>query len=179
MRICAIVLFYNWYTLLCAVLRRARVREKIAFFEAKLIFEISIERGRQHSFSTHERMLLRKCRSFETENVSTQGGREPPTFGIMPNAFIISALRARLFAAPVLNTGFGGTDTEFLVTISGQYTTIANVPSHLCTLNCMQRRGCNVINYNHTKRYCRMTPEDCQEIVEDSKFSVTLPFSLQ
>ena len=52
-------------------------------------------RGQQHSFSAHERMFLWKCQSFETENVSTWGVLEPPTFGFMPNALTIWAIRAR------------------------------------------------------------------------------------
>ena len=65
--------------------------------------------GQQHSFSTHERMFLWKCKVFETENVSTRGGlypppphpptpphpHPPPTFGFMPNALTIWAIRAR------------------------------------------------------------------------------------
>ena len=52
-------------------------------------------RGQQHSFSTHERMFLGKCQSFETENVSTWGGFEFQAFGFMPNALTIWAIRAR------------------------------------------------------------------------------------
>ena len=52
-------------------------------------------RGQQHSFMTHERVFLWKCQSFETENVSTWWGLEPPTFGFMPNALTYWASRAR------------------------------------------------------------------------------------
>ena len=41
-------------------------------FEVKLTLEMLTVHGQQHSFSTHERVFLRKCQSFETENVSTR-----------------------------------------------------------------------------------------------------------
>ena len=62
------------------------------------------------------------------------------------------------------------------VTASEQYITIPNVPSHLCTHICMQRGKCSTINYNHVKRYCQLTSEDCQKFVKDFDFTVT-PFS--
>ena len=65
-------------------------------FEVKLTIEMLTVCGQQHSFSTHERVFLWKCKSFlETENVWTWGGLEPPTFGFMPNALTIWAIRAR------------------------------------------------------------------------------------
>ena len=56
---------------------------------------MSTVRGQQHSVSTHERMLLWKCQRFETEYILTWGGLESPTFGSMPNALTIWAIRAR------------------------------------------------------------------------------------
>ena len=47
---------------------------------------------------------------FETENVSTWKWLEPPTFGFMPNALTIWAIRARHLLSHVLNTGSGGID---------------------------------------------------------------------
>ena len=52
-------------------------------------------RGKKHSFTTHERMFLRKCQIFETDNISTWGGLEPPTFGFMLTDLTIRAIRAR------------------------------------------------------------------------------------
>ena len=69
--------------------------DRTYFFLIKLTFDMLTVRGQQHSFSTHERMFLWKCQDFETENVSTWGGLEPPTFGFMPNALTIWAIRAR------------------------------------------------------------------------------------
>ena len=63
---------------------------------------------------------------FETENVSTWEGLEPPTFGFMPNALTIWALRARHLLSHVLNTGSGGIDifdvklTFEMLTVRGQ-----------------------------------------------------------
>ena len=34
------------------------------FFNVKLTFEMVTVRGQQHTFSTHERMFLRKCQRF-------------------------------------------------------------------------------------------------------------------
>ena len=47
------------------------------------------------SFIFDKRVFLWKCQSFETENVSTWGGLEPPTFGFMPNALTYWVIRAR------------------------------------------------------------------------------------
>ena len=62
----------------------------------KLIFKMLTVHGHQHSFSTHKRIFLWNCRSFEIENISTWGGLEPSTFRFMPNALTIPAIRARL-----------------------------------------------------------------------------------
>ena len=53
-------------------------------FKINLTYEMLTVRRQQHSFSTHKLMFL--CESvkvFETENVSTWGGLEPPTFGFI------------------------------------------------------------------------------------------------
>ena len=39
--------------------------------------------------------------------------------------------------------------------ITGNYTTITQVPQHLCTHVCMQK-NCNILNYNLRQSYCRM-----------------------
>ena len=41
-------------------------------------------------FSNHERMLLWKCRSLRTQNISTWGGLKPPTFGFMQARHLLS-----------------------------------------------------------------------------------------
>ena len=52
--------------------------------------------GQQHQFSSHERMFFLKVSKFlTTENVSTWGGFETPSFGFMSNALNIWAIRAR------------------------------------------------------------------------------------
>ena len=51
--------------------------------------------GQQHSFSCES------VKVFETENVSTWGGLEPPTFGFMPNALTYWAIGARHFLSYV------------------------------------------------------------------------------
>ena len=60
------------------------------------------------------------------------------------------------------------------VTASERYMTIHNVPSHLCFHICMELNNCTIINYNHEKRCCNLTSEDCQKTVEDSEFTVTI-----
>ena len=67
----------------------------IDIFHVKLTFEMLTVRGQQHLFSTHERVFLGKCQCFESENVSTWGGFEPPIFGFMPNALTYWAITAR------------------------------------------------------------------------------------
>ena len=66
--------------------------------------------GQQHLILTHERMFFWKCRSFWDTNVSNWGGLELPTFGFMPNALLIWAIRAKHFLVHVSNTGPGGMD---------------------------------------------------------------------
>ena len=51
-----------------------------------------------HSFSTHERMFLWKCRSFIKRKYLDLRGLEPPTFGFMPNALSTWAIRARPYS---------------------------------------------------------------------------------
>ena len=47
---------------------------------------------------------------FETENVSTWGGLEPPTFGFMPNALTYCAIKGSICCRIFFNTGPGGID---------------------------------------------------------------------
>ena len=64
-------------------------------FEVKSTFEMLTMCGQKHSFSTHERMFLWKCQYFWTGKYLDLRGLEPPTFGFMPNALTIGAIRAR------------------------------------------------------------------------------------
>ena len=57
----------------------------IKYFKVKLLFELLIVRGQQHSFSTQERMSCESVEDLETQNVSRLGGLEPPSFGFIPN----------------------------------------------------------------------------------------------
>ena len=59
------------------------------------------------------------------------------------------------------------------VTLLEHYTTIQDVSSHLCTHVCMQRQNCKAVSYNREKRYCQLTSEECEKIVEDLQFTVT------
>ena len=59
------------------------------------------------------------------------------------------------------------------VTGSENYTTIANIPAHICTHICMQRLNCSVINYNHVYGNCQFTSEGCRNTTEDPAFVVT------
>ena len=98
---------------------------KITFWSKVNICNVNCARW-QPSFSTHEQGFLWKCQIFETENVSTWGGLELPTFGFMPNALTYSAIRARHLLSHVLNTGSGGIDifevklTFEMLTVRGQ-----------------------------------------------------------
>ena len=65
-------------------------------------------------------------------------------------------------------------DGHRCVTVTERYAIIQNVYSYLCTHICMQQRAnCDIINYNHERRYCQLTSETCLKIVEDPEFTVT------
>ena len=51
--------------------------------------------GQQHSFSTHQRIFLWKCRSFWDRKCLNLRGTWTPTFRFMPNAPTIWAIRPR------------------------------------------------------------------------------------
>ena len=48
--------------------------------------------------------------------------------------------------------------------VTENYTTISQVPQHLCTHICMQT-NCGLINYNHEKSYCQSGLEDCKKMI--------------
>ena len=73
-------------------------------FEVKLAFEMLTVRGRQHSFSTHERMFLWKCRRFRDRKCLDPRGLECPTSVFMPNAPTTWAIRARHFLPHVFQS---------------------------------------------------------------------------
>ena len=56
---------------------------------------MSTVRGHQHSFLTHERMFLWKCRRFRKKMSRPEGDSNPPTFEFMPNAPTTWAIRDR------------------------------------------------------------------------------------
>ena len=81
-------------------------------FEAELTFEMFTVRGRQHSFSTHERVFSWKCQSFWDRKYLDLRGTGAPTltFEFMPNSLTYWAIRARHLLSNVLNIGSGGID---------------------------------------------------------------------
>ena len=66
----------------------------IDIFEVKLTFEILTVRNSIHFRHTNG-CSCESVKDFETENISTSGGLEPPTFGFMPNALTYWAIRAK------------------------------------------------------------------------------------
>ena len=67
----------------------------IYIFEVKLTFESKLCVGNSMHFCHINRCSYDSVKVFETENVSTWEGLEPPTFGFMPNALAIWAITAR------------------------------------------------------------------------------------
>ena len=63
----------------------------MGIFEVKLTFEMLTMRGQRHTSG----FSWESVKVFETQNVSTWGRPEPPTFGFMPNALTHWAIRAR------------------------------------------------------------------------------------
>ena len=57
--------------------------------------------------------------------------------------------------------------------LTENYTTISQVPHHLCTHVCMQK-NCSFINYNHEKSYCQLGLKDCKKIILNPEFTVTV-----
>ena len=80
----------------------------IYILKIKLTFHMLTVRGQQHSFPTHERVLLWKCQSFWDRKCLNLRGLEPQTFGFMLNALTFWAFRARhLLSNVFFNTGSG------------------------------------------------------------------------
>ena len=57
--------------------------------------------------------------------------------------------------------------------VTESYTTISQVSQHMCTHVCIQK-NCSFINYNHEKSYCQLGLEDCQKMILDPEFTVTV-----
>ena len=57
--------------------------------------------------------------------------------------------------------------------ITENYTTITQVPQHLCTHVCMQKKNCSLINCTLEKTYCQISFEGCQKMVVDPEFTVS------
>ena len=77
------------------------------------IAEMSTAHRAQHLFSTHERMFLENFEVFETENVLSLMGLEPPTFDCMTDALSFGL-------AMFWNAGFDGIDT-FVCKLNTKY----------------------------------------------------------
>ena len=69
--------------------------DDIHFFLSKVNIWMLTVRGKQHSFSTHERIYFWKCRSFRYRKCIGLRGLEPPTFVFVPNTLATRAIRAR------------------------------------------------------------------------------------
>ena len=72
------------------------------YFKSKVnIWYVNCVRATAFIFDTRTGILVKVSKYFETENVSTWGGLEPPTFGCMPNALAYWTIRARHFLSHV------------------------------------------------------------------------------
>ena len=89
------------YTYLCSI------------FEVKLTFHMLTVCGNSIHFRLTNGCSCESAKVFETENISTWGGLEPPTFGFMPNALSYWAIKARHLLSGVLNTGSCGIDLTY------------------------------------------------------------------
>ena len=81
----------------------------IPFWSKVNIWNVNCAWATAFIFETN-RCSCESVKVFETENVSTWGGHEPPTFGFMLNALTIWAIRARHLLPMFFNTGSGGID---------------------------------------------------------------------
>ena len=83
----------------------------IDILEVKLTFEmLTVRAGNTIHFRHTSWCSCESVKVFETQNVSTWGELEPPTFEFVPNALTFWAIRARHLLSHVLNTGSGGID---------------------------------------------------------------------
>ena len=69
-------------------------------YKVKLTFELLIVRGQQHSFSTHERMLLWKCQSFWDRKCLDLRGTRAPNLRIHAECSNHLSYQGHTFAVP-------------------------------------------------------------------------------
>ena len=73
------------------------MQERHLYFWSKVnIWNVNCARATAFIFDTRTGVLVKVSKLFETENVSTWSGLEPPIFGFMPNALTIWAIRASM-----------------------------------------------------------------------------------
>ena len=99
----------------------------ICIFEVKLTFEILTVCGQQHSFSTHQRVFLRKCESFRDRDWLDLRGTRIPNLQIHAEWSNHLSYQGQTFAVLFFSdTGSGSTDifqiklTFETLTVSGQ-----------------------------------------------------------
>ena len=69
-------------------------------YEVKLTFEMLTVRGQQHSFSTHERVLLWKCQSFWDRKCLDLRGTRIPNLRIHAECSNLLSYQDQTFAVP-------------------------------------------------------------------------------
>ena len=72
----------------------------IDIFEVKLTFETLTVRGQQHSFSTHERVFLWKCKSFWDRTCLDLKGTRTPNLRIYAECSNLFSYQGQTFAVP-------------------------------------------------------------------------------
>ena len=84
---------------------------RVGIFEVKLTFDMLTVRGKQHSFSAHERVFLWKCQSFWDRKCLDLKGTRTPKLRINAECFNLLSYQGQTFAVPCFfNTGSGGID---------------------------------------------------------------------
>ena len=58
------------------------------------------------------------------------------------------------------------------VTDTEHYVKVTSVPRHHCTLTCLIRSECSLINYNHLDHNCFMTGDRCIRMEQDNGFEI-------
>ena len=76
----------------------ALIKVLIIIFEVKLTFELLTVHRQQHSFSTHKRMFLWKCRSFRDRKCLDLRGTRTPNLRIHANCSNRFSYRGQTFA---------------------------------------------------------------------------------
>ena len=60
------------------------------------------------------------------------------------------------------------------VTETEEYTNITNIPSHICTYQCMQRHGCPIVTHNTRQNTCSLSKDGCLELQRGDSFQVII-----